>query len=251
MKLDFFDCNCQIGRPGVPKEGAPITAREVLDRLKPMGINRALVYSAAAKEHHPIEGNPQLFEDIKGYPFVPCWVGLPSSTLELGSPEQFISDMRANGVGAVRLFPSLHSYSIQPWCIGPLFEALEANAVPVLVEAAHTNFHHIAAALADFPQLRLIILRPAYRSDRFIYPLMERYEHLYVDTSNYVANGGVEAVCERFGSRRLIFGTDVPNFEPGAAVSGVTYADISDVDKQAIAGGNLEKLLAWMGEAGA
>lgn len=251
MKLDFFDSNCQIGRSGVPLDGAPTNPVEVMERVKPVGISRALVYSALAKELHPCEGNSKLLQEIKGFPFIGCWVALPTSTGEIGTPRQFVEEMRKHGIGAVRLFPNLHSYCIQPWCIGPLFEVLEANNVPVFVEVAQTSFDHIAAALADFPKLRLILLRPAYRLDRYLYPLMERYENLCVDTSNYVASGGIEAVCSRFGSRRLIFGTDLPHFEPGAAVSSITYADISDAEKQAIAGGNLENLLAWLGDAGA
>ena len=251
MKLDFFDCNCQIGRPGVPLESGLTTPEQVLERIKPLGINRALVYSVLSKELHPCEGNPKLLDEIKGFPFTPCWVALPTSTGEIGSPEHFIEDMRKNGVRAVRLFPSLHSYCLQPWCVGPLLEALQANKVPVFVEIAQTSFDHIAAVLADFPKLRLVLLRPAYRFDRYLYPLMEKYENLFVDTSNYVVSGGIEAICSRFGCRRLVFGTEMPHFEPGAAVSSITYADISDVEKQAIAGGNLENLLSWSGDSGA
>jgi predicted TIM-barrel fold metal-dependent hydrolase len=251
MKLDFFDCNCQIGRPGSPVEGAPVTAREIVTRLQPMGIRRALVYSVLSKELHPVEGNAAVLEEVKGSPLVPCWAALPTATGEIGTPEEFVAAMRANGVGAVRLFPTTHSYCIQEWCVGPLFEELERSRVPVFVEATQTNYDHIAAALKAFPQLRLIVLRPSYRCDRFIYPLMERYEHLCLDTSNYVPSGGIEEICSRFGSSRLIFGTGMPFFEPGAAVSSVTYAEIDDADKQAIAGGNLERLLAWAGEGSA
>lgn len=250
MKLDFFDSNCQIGRAGTPVEGGPVTAAEIVDRLRPMGIRRALVYSALAKELHPAEGNPAVLEEVRGSPLVPCWVGLPTSTGELGTPAELVGKMRESGVGALRLFPSTHSFCLADWCIGPLFEVLEANRVPVLVEIAQTSYDHIASALNAFPQLRLVILRPSYRADRMLYPLMERYEHLCVETSNYAGSGAIEAVCRRFGSSRLIFGTALPFFEPGAAVSPITYAEIDAADKQAIAGGNLDKLLAWTGEAG-
>jgi len=250
MRLDFFDCNCQIGRAGAPINGAPVTASEIVDMLKPMGISRALVYSALAKELHPAEGNPAVLEDVKGSALVACWVGLPTSTGEIPPPAEFIAQMRANGVGAVRLFPSAHSYALADWCIGPLLGALEANRVPVLVEIAQTNLDQIASALEAFPKLRLIVLRPSYRSDRMLYPLMERYEHLCIETSNYAVSGGIEEVCRRFGSSRLIFGTGLPFVEPGAAVSPITYAEIDAADKQAIAGGNLDKLLGWAGGAG-
>lgn len=248
MKLDFFDCNCQIGRSGAPVAGGPVTAREIVDRLKPMGIRRALVYSTLSKELHPVEGNSAVMEEVKGSPLVPCWSALPASTGEMGTPAEFVASMRANGVGALRLFPTTHSYNLSDWCMGTLYEELEASRVPIFVEMAQTNFDHIASALRAFPKLRIIVLRPSYRMDRVIYPLMERYEHFCVDTSNYVVSGGIEEVCRRFGSHRLIFGTGLPFFEPGAAVSPVTYAEIDDTDKQAIAGGNLDKLLAWVGE---
>ena len=248
VRLDFFDCNCRIGRSGTPVEGGPVTASEIVDRLRPMGIRRALVYSAISVELHPAEGNPAVIEEVKGSPLVPCWVGLPSSTGELGTPEEFVSAMRAAGVGAVRLYPAMHSYSLAEWCMGPMLEVLEANRVPVLVEVQQTSLDQIAAVLQAFPRLRLIIVRPSYRADRMLYPLMERYEHLCIETSNYAGSGAIEDVCRRFGSSRLIFGTGLPYFEPGAAVSPITYAEIDHADKQAIAGGNLERLLAWAGE---
>ncbi len=225
-----------------------MTAREILDRLKPMGISRALVHSALSKELHPVEGNAAVLEEVKDTPLVPCWSALPAATHELAPPDQFIKQMRANGVGALRLFPLTHSYVLSDWCMGTLYEALEADRVPIFVEVAQTSMDQVASALHAFPKLRMILVRPAYRGDRMIYPLMERYEHLYIETSNYVASGGIEEVCRRFGSRRLVFGTGLPYYEPGAAVSSVTYAEIDDDDKQAIAGGNLEELLGWAGE---
>lgn len=247
MKLHFFDCNCQIGRSGVPVDGAPVTAQEIVARLEPMGIHRALVYSALAKELHPMEGNPAVLDETKGSPLAPCWVGLPTATNEIGKPAEFVEAMKANGVGAVRLFPAMHSYCMTDWSMGPLFEALEAGRVPVLVELAQTSFDHIVCSLRAFPKLRLVIVRPSYRCDRYLYPLMESYEHLCVETSNYVGSGGIEEVCRRFGSSRLIFGTGLPFYDPGAAVSPITYAEIDDADKQAIAAGNLERMLAWTG----
>lgn len=245
MKLDFFDCNCQIGRAGAPVAGGPVTAKEIVDVLAPMGIRRALVYSVVAKELHPNEGNPLVLDDVKESPLVPCWAALPSSTGEQGTPAEFVAKMQENGVKAVRLFPATHSFCLADWCIGPLLEELEVKRVPVFVESAQTNYDQISGALKAFPKLRLTVIRPAYRSDRFIYPLMEKYEHFSIETSNYAVSGGIEAICRRFGSSRLIFGTATPYYSAGAAVSPITYADIDDTDKQAIAGGNLERLLAW------
>jgi len=245
LRLDFFDCNAQVGRFGSPVKESFFTPRELLDKLAPMGIRRALVFHALAKDLHPAEGNPALLELVKGTALAPCWVAMPHHAGEMPQPAEFVAQMKASGVGAVRLFPSWHQYVLADWCAGQLLEEFEKSRVPVFIEIGQTNYDHIAWALKSHPQLRLTIMQTSYRCDRYLYPLMERYAHLSIETSGYVVSGGIEAVCSRFGASRLIFGTGSPHLEPGAPVSLVTYAQISDADKQLIAGGNLEKLLAW------
>jgi len=55
--------------------------------------------------------------------------------------------------------------------------------------------------------------------------------------------GTIEDMVERFGSRHLLFGTNMPQYTGTAAVSLLAYSDIDQAAKQAIAGGNLHKLL--------
>jgi len=48
---------------------------------------------------------------------------------------------------------------------------------------------------------------------------------------------------ERFGSRHLLFGTNMPQYTGTAAVSLLSYSAIDQAARQAIAGGNLRNLL--------
>jgi predicted TIM-barrel fold metal-dependent hydrolase len=64
-----------------------------------------------------------------------------------------------------------------------------------------------------------------------------------VEISGYQGLLAVEAVVKRFGAERLLFGTNLPTFNPGAAVTTVMYADIAEEDKSLIAAGNLRRLL--------
>mgnify|MGYP003295337219 CR=1 FL=1 len=50
-------------------------------------------------------------------------------------------------------------------------------------------------------------------------------------------------ITKKFGSQRLIFGSNLPVSDPGAAIAKVACADISYEDKIKIAHGNLEKLI--------
>jgi len=245
MKLDFFDCNAQVGRYGSPIPESYFTGKELLDHLAPMGISRALVFHALSKELHPAEGNPAVLEEVKGQPLTPCWVAMPHHTDEAPAPGEFVQRMREDGVKAVRLFPNLHAYSLSDWCAGELLEELVQNRVPVFMEVSQASYDAIASVLKSHPDLRLTLLQTSYRCDRYLFPLMERYQHLSIETGGYVVSGGIEEICKRFGASRLVFGTGAPFFEPGAAVSPITYADISDTDKQVIAARNLERLLSW------
>jgi predicted TIM-barrel fold metal-dependent hydrolase len=245
LRLDFFDCNAQVGRFGSPEEEHFFEPEELVERLEPMGIRRALVFHALAKELHPAEGNPALTEAVRELPLTACWVAMPHHTGEVPPPAEFVDQMQAAGARAVRLFPAFHNYSLSDWCAGEMLDVFEARRVPVFIEIGQTNYEQIAAALSSHPKLRLTVMQTSYRCDRFVYPLMERFEHLAVETSSYLVTGGIEAMCKRFGASRLIFGTGSPYLEPGAPVASITFARISDSDKQAIAGGNLERLLSW------
>ncbi|MGC8861739.1 MAG: amidohydrolase family protein [Armatimonadota bacterium] len=246
MKLDFFDCNAQVGRFGSPVPEHFFEPRQLVRWLKPLGIGRALVFHALARELHPAEGNAAVIEAVNGLPLFPCWVAVPHHTGEMPPPSEFVDQMEAAGVRAVRLFPWFHNYSLAEWCAGEMLAEFEGRRVPVFVNADQTSYDQIALVLENHPQLRLVVTQTSYRCDRFVYQLMERFKHLALETSSYLAAGGIEAICRRFGASRLVFGTGVPYLEPGAAVALITFAQISNSDKQAIASGNLERLLAWV-----
>jgi predicted TIM-barrel fold metal-dependent hydrolase len=58
-----------------------------------------------------------------------------------------------------------------------------------------------------------------------------------------MGGGAIEDIVKHFGPESLLFGTNMPQYTGTAAVSLLTYADISREDKQAIAGDNLRNLL--------
>jgi predicted TIM-barrel fold metal-dependent hydrolase len=64
-----------------------------------------------------------------------------------------------------------------------------------------------------------------------------------IEISGYQPHRAIEEIAQRFGARRLLFGSGLPVFEPGSAVAMVTYAELPQDQKQMIAGGNLESLL--------
>ena len=233
-----------LGRVPAPPPGFFHEPEALLSEMDRAGIADALVYHAYGEHYAPIEGNRLVLEAAAGRSrFMPCWVGLPHHTGELPPPETLVGQMQEAGVGALRLFPSAHQFRLAAWNCGELLEALAVCGCPLLVSITHTSWDDIAGVLQAQPALNLIVLDVYYRVDRCMYPLMAKYPGLRVETATYCGHREIENVCARFGAERLVFGTGLPFRDPGAAISLVAYADVSEDEKALIAGGTLRKLV--------
>lgn len=242
--VSFFDSHCMIGRRmgRTPREIWRVD--QLLDAMDYFGIERALVFHALAKEYDPATGNEWLLKDIEATDrLYGCWVLLPSHTREMPPPVRLVEEMIRCGVRAARIFPKMHSFSLEPWSCGDLFAALEAYRVPLCVDRDQVEWPDVERICRDHPNLPVVITSIGYRENRSLYPLFEAFEHLYIDLSWYSVHRGIEAVCRRFGAPHLLFGTRMPLFTPGPALTAVAYADISEGERALIAGGTLWGLL--------
>lgn len=250
--IRFFDCNLRIGRAGVIRPEHVLDATGLLAELDYAGIDSAVVYHAFSAEWDAGGGNRKLLEEIEDcHRFYPCFVPLPHATQELLPPAAFAADLKKRH-GAARLYPRAHSYSLQDWCAGELLEALEEFGIPTLIELAQTNFDELAGVLAAHPRLPLILLATSYRVNRYLYPLWEKFDNLYLETATFQIMRGIEDVCRRFGPERLVFGTGLPVLEAGGPIAQVTYAELPEAHKRLIAGETLAGLLGledWGGAA--
>jgi predicted TIM-barrel fold metal-dependent hydrolase len=71
-----------------------------------------------------------------------------------------------------------------------------------------------------------------------------RHAHLYLDTaSSQIDNGMIEHAVRQLGAEKILFGTDMPLLDPWVQRAKIEGADIPDEAKQAILGGNLQRLL--------
>lgn len=243
----FFDCYCGLGYLTAPAFGQEFpTAQELQVALEDAGIDAALVFSPAAFEYDPFLANQALMEEIAGHANLhPCWVLLPPATGEQPPPLELVTLMAEQGVRAARLAPgrTRNNFSLAAWSVDPLLEALAQAHVPVFLDLDESDWPEIAALLARHPTLPLVLTNVTYRVDRYLYPLWERHDNLYVEISGYQGLRAIEAAVLRFGPERLLFGTHMPRFTPGAALAAVTYAEISANARTLIAGGNLRRLL--------
>ncbi|MFA6472369.1 MAG: amidohydrolase family protein [Candidatus Latescibacterota bacterium] len=245
-KLSYFDCNCSIGRAPYPYLHDISDVTGLKREMAAAGIEEALVYHTLARDCAPPLGNSLLDEAIRGVQgLYPVWVVLPHHTREMPAPACLLKDLESSGVKAVRMYPTkdFHSFSMAEWNSGELLAALEERRVPLMLDIEIVWWESIVTIMQNHPRLPLIATNVSYRHNRFTYPLFDRFPNLYVETSRYFGAGIYEDVVRRFGSRPILFGTNMPRFTGTAAISMLTYADIPRKDKEAIAGENLRNLL--------
>ena len=243
----YFDCDAVLGRPIEPPPHFVPSLADMHAEMEMLDVARALVRHRACADIGPDAGNRMLTEEVKGDGrLVPAWMVAPEGLRDYGGPEQTVDAMLSAGARAAWVKPEAGNYVFEPWCCKAIFNALAERAVPLLARAdeiAHSRMHQVLEA---FPRLPVIALRPVRQGrHREFYALLERHENLYLAvTPSYSAHRGVEDLCATFGPDRLLFGSGYPDVAGGAGLCMLSYAEISDECKEAIAHGNLERLIA-------
>lgn len=246
QKLNFFDCNCTVGRVMRPMLFDIPDVEGLLKEMKTAGIEEALVYHTVAKEGYPPFGNSLLMEEIKDRKELhPVWVLLPHHTGEMEHPEVLLPKLKKNNVKAVRIYPHVnyHGFSISEWCSGELFDALEQERIPLFLDMETVTWENVLTLIKNHKQLPIVAANCNYRHNRSIYPILEKNENLFIELSRFMGAGTIEDIVKRFGSKRLLFGSNMPQYSGTAVVSYLTYAEIERKDKEAIARENIINLL--------
>lgn len=241
--MQLFDCTAGFGPYRTRVFRFASTAQQLLDEMDFCGIERALVYHTAQRFDVPTAGNALLLREIAGHErLFPSWTILPSHTGEQMDVEDLLSAMHRQGVRALRLFPEDHRYFLDEVSWGDQMAAYMERHIPLFVRA-HLGL--ISDLLRSFPRLVVVTSTQGTNPlDRYAWPLIERYPNLHFETSGYLVDGIIEEFCHRFGAERLIYGSGFPDQPSGAALLMLAQADISESQREAIAAGNLERLLA-------
>jgi predicted TIM-barrel fold metal-dependent hydrolase len=246
--MNFFDCNAFIGLP--VRRGlyppAP-AAQDILAEMDFCGVERALVWHIAQFDASPQTGNALLTAAIQPHPrLLGGWSILPNQAHEFPPFETFLEAMRQARVVALRVFPNDHHFLLNAVAMGSWLEPMVAHRVPLFLSVERgANWPIVYNLLAEFPDLVCVICdHGCWGEDRRFRPLIECYPHVYVDTSQYLLDGGIEAFAADYGPGRMLFGSGFPVSYLGGMMLALRHARIDEEAKAAIAGKNLEQMLA-------
>lgn len=244
MKL--FDANICLGKParGVTEPG--ISRDDVLQMMDHAGIDKGLVWHVSQHDCSAQAGNALLSEAIAGCDrLLGCWSILPPQTGEVIC-DGFFEKMAAERIVALRAMPEQHFYLLNRVVFGGFLDELTQRGIPLMVSlACGSSWGTVYTLLADYPKLTCIVCDTGvWSQSRFIYPLLESYPNVMVDTSMYsITASAIEFGVKRYGAHRFVFGSGYPARYPEAASLDLRHSDISEADRQMIAYGNMQRVI--------
>lgn len=243
MSLVYFDSNVCIGKRG-PKDAREIwKSEDILATMDRAGISGALVYSGWAKDYAADYGNTRLAQELSKHErFYGCYTIAPGYTGSSLLPSEIMADMRSKKMVAATMFPASHIFSPCEDVMGEYYSVLEENGILLLVDKAQIGWPDLGALLKNHPKLNVLLLGTSWSDFHNLAAYLRKYPNLYTDLSSMQANFAVEILVKQFGAERICVGSGLPQKCPGAARAFIDYAQISDEEKQLIAGGNLARL---------
>lgn len=222
-------------------------ADEMVKHLKRIGIRR-LVFS----HHHALWGalrNSEVQKITAKYPeILRFYVSInPHKQNDIKEDLANYDKMAPLAVG-IKLLPDYHHIKVTDKAYEQTLEFANERKLPVLVHTWGGSPYDGAAVMEEaalrYPQI-IFFMGHSFSGDwKGAKKVADNCPNTFFELTSLPGQTGViERLVKDIGSKRIIFGTDMPWFDEFQHVGGVLSADISEDDKHNILYRNVENLL--------
>jgi predicted TIM-barrel fold metal-dependent hydrolase len=242
--IELVDIQAGFGglAPGVREA---FSAEQLVAQLRRHRIAQAVVrITPEAQDFDLCRSNQRLYEQAARFPeLLPCPIAIPAACGDVPDAEAQVADALRHGAPAVILRPGPDRWEPEPWVVGALLEVLATHRLPVLCLERLVPTASVARWAGMAPEVPFIIAETAYGRDRTLLPLLREFPNTYLSIgNNFTAHRGLEFYVSQVGASRLLFGTGLPDSEPGAAIGQLVFAELTETDRQLVGSGNLRRL---------
>lgn len=257
--MRIVDCSACIGEASVnrlivnhenypvfEKVRQPADAAQLLAEMDYNGIDEAVVYNTEMTDSGVFKGNELFLSRKENYTgrLHGSIVMLPSFYGKEFEPENLLATVRKYDLFGLRANPAQNRYMFDRITVGDTADMLVSRRIPVYFSPMD-GWELLFSTLKEFPKLTAIITNYGlWGSDGYVYPLVKSYKNVYIDTSDFQEIAGIETFVNRFGSERLLFGTNYPMDNMGGPLATLFGARIGERDRENIAHGNFDRLYA-------
>lgn len=247
--MELFDVLLSLGRTNRAVARCPCTESEALATMDRCGVSEALVFHTHARDYNPDAGNREL--DGLRSDRLHRILAFEPAFAKRRSPEAFLNDALERDAKAVLVNPAMREIRIDRSVrILELAALLETRRIPLIAAYRRwdgsqdiIDWYHLADFCSRFPKLPVIAWQKRSRSNRPMFDALATAPNLRVVLSSLWQSQMVECVCETFGHERLLFSMGLPGLHPSSFQAVLSYAEIGDEARQAIASGNIKSLM--------
>ncbi|MEV0803044.1 amidohydrolase family protein [Kribbella sp. NPDC050281] len=208
-----------------------VAANRAIQQDAHLGNTQAL----AAVDAHPGR--------IAAYAVINPWQDPERELERLAADERFVG---------IKVHPSLHKYPVTGARYAAVWAFAEETGCPVLSHSEHRSPYDapvlFEAVAAKYPRAPIILghagITPAGVDEAI--EAAARHESLWLEVCGSQMTGPlIQAMIDRVGSRRVLFGSDFPFIDQRMSLGRVVCAPLTAGQRQDVLSGNARRLFRW------
>ena len=205
------------------------------------GIARACTFAFAGVNSDFCYGNDLVAEAVRQYPA--HFVGF--ATLNANYPEEMVPELERTarlGLRGIKLISAYQGHPEETERFFPVYEWAQARR-RIILSHSWGAAAFLARVATAYPDVTFLIghLNLGYAE------VVRRHDNVYTTTTFVPWPGAIVQAVQAFGSEKMLFGSDFPDLDASLNIGPLLTARISDADKRAILGLNMQRILANAG----
>jgi Predicted metal-dependent hydrolase of the TIM-barrel fold len=245
--IEVIDSHNHLGKWNafyVPQGG---TIEQMLARAARLGIDKLCITAHSSIGPDYRYGNDMVYDAITRYP--DKVIGYV--TVNPNYPEDMENELKRcsakKGFRAIKYHPSCHGQAPDCKSYAPAYEEAARRDCPVLIHTwGWSDVMAIDRAASSFPETKIIIAHTGgdQKAMEVALDIINRHDNVYGDLAlSTPLQGNVEWLVREVGAKKILFGTDMPFFDPSPCLARVAMADIKAEEQKDIFAGNVIRLM--------
>lgn len=253
--MEFFDINCWISHESIKKNLKEENTEDLFSLLLKNNIKKAIFTNTLSLTYDWDKGNNDLlgFKELGQNKNIFFGFVLTPDAYHQFVFSDYMKNAYKNNVRIFRIFPKSQLFYLNDYYMQKIFKEMAGAGFPLMLDLKELDItgnkyfaiDDLRVLLSENKKLPVILETSLKQCmfNRFHFPLMEEFENLYLEVSGMLLMDQIEHYVEKFGSERLIFGSNFPNTTPEVNTTRIESADIDKGSKENIARKNISRLL--------
>lgn len=239
MAFEIIDANTIFGP--WPLVRADMAVERLMMALNNHGVSQALAISTVGALHNHGDGNVETLRLCSERQAL-----IPVATIDprgYFGPAGSLGRIVEQGFRMFRFFPLLQDWCLDHTAFVDVLDEIDPLGLPVMMQARETGYPSALARSLAGRKSTFILEGISFENMAEAMSVMRKHANVVVDTRDLRVPGALRFLVDQVGAERVVFGSGCLRSSLAAALGYVMEADIDDVSKAAILGGNIKRIL--------